>query len=316
MCQSSKESKSAQTAAQSAQDTAIKQGIQGKQDIVNAAKPSPTETGLQSTFTTRATQPAEQNITDAGPISQAVSQRILERANSPGMDYNTSAINTAIGTPVWAGLKARGITAQPGDTTGGGIGTEQYMQQMVPYLAAGKQAQINTDINNANTYSQNATNLQSTYSNLASQIAQALSQRNLQATETGVPMQIAGYNNAEAINQQQVAQQNAQKQADLMTGGAFAGMFNSGAGLQNPGTTQQNQQSSALSLANMIAQGIAGMGGYGQGANYWTGYGSGTPQGTTNTGTYSQLPSNFYANTPTASAQIAQRIQPGLPITV
>lgn len=47
-------------------------------------------------------------------------------------------------------------------------------------------------------------------------------------------------------------------------------------------------------FAPMASMGMGSMGNYGQGANWMTGYGSGTPQGTQNMGSYSMLPKNFY----------------------
>lgn len=182
------------------QNTARDQGVKARTDIIKAGQASPEEKQLQTRYMTKMNQTPESLLTEAGPVSQAVAQRIQERVNNPGMDYDVSSINTAIGNPIWAGLKARGITA-PAGSEGGGLGTEQYMQQMVPYLAEGRQNQINTDITRGQTYGQSALTQSNLQTSLADAISQALSNRNLQATETGVPYEVSGANKAAEINQ-------------------------------------------------------------------------------------------------------------------
>ncbi len=160
---------------------------QAQQNITAVGQPTAAETTRQAGYTAKANAPAESLMTQAGPISQAVASRIQERVSNPGMDYDVSSINKSIGNPIWAGLKARGIAAQPGDTTGGGLGTEQYMQQMVPYLAAGKEAQVNTDISRGQDYGTAANALQQLYVNLENSLSEAMRGRQVQTTMGAAP---------------------------------------------------------------------------------------------------------------------------------
>jgi len=147
--------------------------------ITTAGQSTPEEQARLSRYKGKATTPAEQLMTEAGPISQAVARRVQERVDQPGMDYdvNSADFEKSVGTPVWASLKARGITPAPGDTTGGGLGTTQYMKSVVPYLASLRSGQINTDIARGQEYGTQAQNLQNYYTDLENQLGEAIRSR-------------------------------------------------------------------------------------------------------------------------------------------
>lgn len=195
-------------------------GASANKQITDASQPSETEKSLQNTYTQKANKAPETLMQEGGPIAQALSQRVLERANNPGMDYDTANIDKAIGTPIWAGLKARGIAAQPGDKTGGGVGTEQYMQQMVPYLAQGRQAQVNTDISNAKSYGDSANALLQYFMTGGTNLANLLQNRIQSGAQSGAGYQYSGdmtaagtqLNYANLLAQRQYEQQQAMMQ--------------------------------------------------------------------------------------------------------
>jgi hypothetical protein len=193
MSKSNSAAKSAKTAAsqaegqanqqmQNVQDQAeqVKQaGINANKQMTAVSQPTAEEQARLARYNTQSNTPAESLMTQAGPISQAVARRVQERVNNPGMDYDTNsqAFEQSVGTPVWAALKARGITPAPGDTTGGGLGTTQYMKSVVPYLASQRSNQINTDITRGQTYDTSANALQKGWTDLENQLGEAIQSR-------------------------------------------------------------------------------------------------------------------------------------------
>ena len=285
MCTSSKEKKSAQTAAEQAinaqmEAAKLKQSTaeQAKADIEAAGKATPDETQRMARYTTKATTPAEQLMTEAGPISQAVSQRILERTQNPGMDFDTASKNWAdyIGTPVWRSIKQRGIAAPPG-SEGGGLGTEQYMTQVAPALTQARSNQINTDITNAQNYGNVANALQQYYGTQESNLSEAIRQRLIDTIQSGSAYGYqgasdygTGLTNAADINQKEVVSRYTQKDEQNAQLGKMIGLALAGAGtgfLAAPALA-------GLGIGTMASTGIgalggasAGLGGGGSSAN-------------------------------------------------
>ncbi|CAK0754825.1 hypothetical protein CCP1ISM_50008 [Azospirillaceae bacterium] len=228
-------------------------GIKGNKQITDASAITPAEQQRSSGFTTKANTPAEQLMTQSGPIAQAVANRIQERVNTPGMDYNVGAINQSIGNPIWASLKKRGITAQPGDVTGGGLGTEQYMQQMVPYLAQGRQQAIGGDIQRGETYGNEANTLSQLYQNLDKDYATALQNRIQQGAISGANLEtqanIAGGSSDISGNQA------AMQPLNTLYGDAYNNAMASKSGYDAAMLQSYNQ------ILDAITMGAGGMGG-------------------------------------------------------
>jgi len=229
--QQEKSAKSAQEAQEAAlaqqQQTAQTQGQEIKaagreaaEKITAAGKPTEEESARQARYKGKALTPGEELMTQAGPISQAVARRIQanverpagtyeegslmpavreqieKRVKTPGLDFDTSSADfeRAVGEPVWRALKARGIAPPPG-SEGGGLGTQQYMKQVVPYLTEQRQAQVNKDIeagnlmaqyedalsrgdiNAANNYANQAREMQQYYEGVENVLSEAIRQR-------------------------------------------------------------------------------------------------------------------------------------------
>lgn len=154
-----KEEKAQASAAENLAATQKAQGELAKSQITAAGAPTTEETARLAKYTSDTNKPAEQLLTDAGPISQAIASRVLERAQTPGMDFDSQSkdFETKIGTPVWRALKSRGIVAPPG-SEGGGLGTQQYMKNVIPEMAQARSNQINTDITRGQGYTTDALN--------------------------------------------------------------------------------------------------------------------------------------------------------------
>lgn len=201
MCTSSKQKKAEQTAAADVKTQQVKAGeevnkaaLEAQNKILEVGKQTPEETSRLSRYSSKATKPAENLMTDAGPISQAVSQRILERTKKPGMDFdaNSADFEQGVGIPLWRSLKARGIAPPPGAEDGGGLGTQQYMKGAAPALAELRNNQINTDINRAENYGINSLEQQKFFAELENELAEAIRSRSIQTTEAGVPYGVEG----------------------------------------------------------------------------------------------------------------------------
>jgi hypothetical protein len=272
MCSSSKAEKK-QTSA--ADELANQQKLGGqavnvasqeaKSNIEKVGKTTPEETARLQRYSTKATTPAESLMTEAGPISQAVAQRILERAQNPGMDYdeNSSAFAEGVGAPLWASLKSRGIASPAGAEGGGGLGTQQYMKGAAPALAQLRTNQIGTDIAQAENYGLNAQSLQDFYTNLENTLSDVLRNRQVQTVETAAPYGVSGiaaekqgYIDAAATDQAATQARAAKKDAEATAMGSalmnfFMPMLNVGSTYGAARTGNQNVANSG-SQSNLM----------------------------------------------------------------
>lgn len=250
-CFGDDQQKKEQEAADKAASEQRAAGQAANKQITEAGKPSQTELNYQGMYDKKAMQAPETTMQEGGPIAQALSQRILERTKTPGLDFdmNSAAIGENIGKPLWASLKARGIAAPPG-SEGGGLGSQQYFQGAIPQMAQLRANAAGTDISNATNYGNIANALQQYFTTGGTNLANLLRNRQLQAAIPGAQAQQSGTNlgSQTQLSQAQLqAQRQYQDQQNLMSGLGTLGIdaaaiglapFTAGASLLAiPGTT-------------------------------------------------------------------------------
>ena len=168
-------------------------GQSAKQSMLDVGKQTPEEKTRMERLTTATTQPAETLTTQAGPISQALAQRILDRTNQPGLDYDTQSADfiKGVSDPLWRNLKSRGIVPAPG-ALGGGLASQQFLKEAAPSLAELRTNQINSDLARAQEYQTTALNNQNQQATLLEALDSAIRNRDIEATRIAQDYGIAG----------------------------------------------------------------------------------------------------------------------------
>lgn len=243
--------------------------------LTAVGKPTTEETTRRTRYRTQATTPGETLMTQAGPISMAVSRRIAERVETPGMDYDPSTTMDILGPELWRGLKQRGIAPRPGAEPG--LGGEQYMRTALPYLAKERETAISRDIERGRAYGEEARGESKYFEELLYDLSEALRGREVGGVTTGAPYGIEGEEaygagmvggaQTEADYAAQRAQQQKEKRAAegemirqavelaliVGTGGAAAPGVMAGR-MAKPGGTTQQQTPYARSLQSRLGR--------------------------------------------------------------